>query len=56
MSVGALINLLVLLVFLLAGLAQTGSIDRRLGYRIAIPLAGLTFLLAGVRYVRSRRK
>lgn len=56
MSVGALINLLVLLVFLVVGLAQTGSIDRRLGYRIAIPLAGITFVLAVVRAFRSRRK
>ena len=51
---GRLVNFLVLLVFLLVGLAQTGSIDRRLGYRIAVPLAGIALLLALIRYLRSR--
>jgi hypothetical protein len=51
---GALINFLVLMVLLLVGLAQTGSIPPRLGYGIAIPLAVVTFALAVVRYRRSR--
>lgn len=47
---GALINVLVLIVFLLVGLAQTHSIPIGLGYGIAIPLAIVTFALAVMRY------
>jgi hypothetical protein len=52
--VGPLINFLVLIVFLLVGLAQTGSIPPRVGYAIAIPLAVVTLVLAIVRY-RQRK-
>ena len=51
---GALINLLVLLVLLLAGLGQTHSLPPRVAYGIAIPLAVITFALAIVRYRRRR--
>jgi len=51
---GAVINILVLLVFLCIGLAQAGSIPKQLGYGIGIPLAVVTFLLAIVRY-RQRK-
>jgi uncharacterized membrane protein YccC len=51
---GALINFLVLMVLLFAGLGQTGSIPPRVGYGIAIALAVVTFALAIVRYRRSK--
>jgi len=43
---GALINFLVLVVLLLAGLGQTHSLPPRVAYAIAIPLAVITFALA----------
>jgi hypothetical protein len=51
---GALINFLVLMVLLFAGLGQTGSLPPRVGYSIAIALAVVTFALAIVRYRRSK--
>jgi len=51
---GALINFLVLLVLLLAGLGQTQSLPPRIAYGIAIPLAVITFALAIVRYRRRK--
>ena len=51
---GALINSLVLMVLLFAGLGQTGSLPPRAGYGIAIALAVVTFALAIVRYRRSK--
>jgi hypothetical protein len=51
---GALINFLVLMVLLFAGLGQTGSLPPRVGYGIAITLAVITFGLAIVRYRRSK--
>ena len=51
---GALINILVLLVFLCIALTQAGSIPKQLGYGIGIPLAVVTFILAIVRY-RQRK-
>jgi hypothetical protein len=53
-SLGTLINFLVLLVLLFAGLAQTGSLPTRPAYAIAIGLAVVTFALAIVRYRRSK--
>jgi len=49
---GALINFLVLMVLLFAGLGQTGSLPPRVGFAIA--LAVVTFALAIVRYRRSK--
>ena len=51
---GALVNILVLAVFLCIGLAQAGSIPKNVGYGIGIPLAVVTFILAIVRY-RQRK-
>lgn len=51
---GPLINLLVLLVLLLAGLGQTHSLPPRIAYAVAIPLAVITFALAIVRYRRRK--
>jgi hypothetical protein len=51
---GPLINFLVLMVLLFAGLAQTNSISRGLGYGIAGALAVIAMILAIVRY--SQRK
>lgn len=51
---GPLINFLVLMVFLLCGLAQTHSIPPAIGYGIAIPLAIVTFGLAIVRYKQRK--
>jgi pantoate kinase len=47
---GPLINFLVLMVLLFAGLAQTNSIPRGVGYGIAGALAVITFILAIIRY------
>ena len=52
---GPLINFLVLMVLLFAGLAQTHSIPPKVGYGIAIPLAVITFILAIVRYSRAKK-
>ncbi len=52
---GPLINFLVLMVLLFAGLAQTKSLPPKLGYGIAIPLAVITFVLALIRYRRQRK-
>lgn len=54
MTMGPLINLLVLLVLLVVGLAQAGSVPKGLGYGIAVPLAALTMILAVARY-RQRK-
>jgi len=51
---GTLINFLVLMVLLFAGLAQTGTLPSRAGYAIAIALSVVTFALAIVRYRRSK--
>jgi hypothetical protein len=51
---GPLINFLVLMVLLLAGLAQTRSVPPRLGYGIAVPLAVVALGLALVRYRRTK--
>ena len=51
---GTLINFLVLMVLLFAGLAQTGTLPSGAGYAIAIALAVVTFALAIVRYRRSK--
>ncbi len=51
---GTVINLLVLAVFILVGLAQTRSIPTAIGYGIAIPLAIVTFLLAILRYKQRK--
>jgi hypothetical protein len=52
---GPLINFLVLMVLLFAGLAQTHTLPPKVGYGIAIPLAVITFGLAIVRYRRDRK-
>jgi hypothetical protein len=52
---GPLINFLVLMVLLFAGLAQTKSLPPEIGYGIAIPLAVITFALAVIRYRRQRK-
>ncbi len=51
---GAVVNLLVLAVFLCIGLAQAGSIPKNVGYGIGIPLAVVTFILAIVRYKQRK--
>lgn len=51
---GALVNILVLAVFLCIGLAQAGSIPKNVGYGIGIPLAVVTFILAIVRYKQRK--
>ena len=51
---GPLINFLVLMVFLLVGLAQTHSIPPTIGYGIAVPLGIVTFVLAIVRYKQRK--
>ena len=51
---GPLINFLVLMVLLFAGLAQTHSVSPAIGYGIAVPLAVVTFILAIIRY-RKRK-
>lgn len=51
---GPLINFLVLMVLLFAGLAQTRSLPPKIGYGVAIPLAVITFALALIRY-RQRK-
>ena len=51
---GPMINVMVLMVFLFAGLAQHGTLSKSLGYGIAIPLAVVTMILAIVRY-RQRK-
>jgi hypothetical protein len=51
---GPLINFLVLMVFLLAGLAQTGSIPKGPGLIAAGVLAVITFILAIVRYKKRK--
>jgi len=51
---GVLINFLVLLVLLLAGLGQTQSLPPRVAHGIAVPLAVITFALAIVRYRRRQ--
>ena len=53
---GPLINFLVLMVFLFAGLGQTHSIPTKVGYGIAIPLAVVTMILAIIRYRRRSGK
>ena len=53
---GPLINFLVLMVFLIVGLAQTNSIPKNIGYGIAIPLGIITFVLAIVRYARAKKQ
>ncbi|MGZ6142172.1 MAG: hypothetical protein ACXWLM_02485 [Myxococcales bacterium] len=49
-----MIQFLTLMVFLMVGLAQTGSIPPKIGYGIAIPLAAITIILAAIRY-KSRK-
>src|SRR5262249_38671535 len=51
---GPLINFLVLLVLLFAGLAQAHVLPARLGYGIAGGLAGIGFTLAIVRYRQGK--
>jgi hypothetical protein len=51
---GPLINFLVLMVFLIVGLAKTGSIPPNIGYGIAVPLGVITFGLAIVRYKQRK--
>lgn len=51
---GPLVNFLVLMVFLMVGLAQSGSIPKNVGYGVAIPLAVITMILAVIRY-RQRK-
>jgi hypothetical protein len=51
---GVLINFLVLFVFLMVGLAQSGSIAKNVGYGIAIPLAVITMILAIIRYKQRK--
>ena len=51
---GTLINFLVLMVLLFAGLGQSGTLPARTGHGIAIALAVVTFALAIVRYRRGK--
>jgi hypothetical protein len=51
---GPLINFLVLMVLLFAGLAQTRNLPPRVGYGIAVGLAVTAFTLAIVRYRQSK--
>jgi len=51
---GPLINFLVLMVLLFAGLAQAHAVPPRLGYGIAVGLAVIAFTLAIVRYRQGK--
>lgn len=51
---GTLINFLVLMVLLFAGLAQTRTLPPRLAYGIAVAMAVIAFTLAIVRYRQSK--
>ena len=51
---GALINFLVLLVFLFVGLAQHGDLSKQVGYGVGIPLAVVALVLAAVRYKQRK--
>jgi hypothetical protein len=51
---GPLINFLVFMVLLTAGLAQTHTIPPGIGYGIAGTLAVITFVLAIVRYKQRK--
>ena len=53
---GPLINFLVLMVLLFAGLAQTKSVPPRVGYAVGGTLAAVTMVLAVIRYRRDSRK
>ncbi|MBS2021444.1 MAG: hypothetical protein JST92_03485 [Deltaproteobacteria bacterium] len=50
----ALINFLTLMTLLFAGLAQSGSLSRGLGYGVAGACAGVTVILAIVRYKQRK--
>jgi hypothetical protein len=54
LMMGALITFLTLMVFLFAGLGQTGSISPRIAYPIAGVLAVITLALAIVRYKQRK--
>jgi hypothetical protein len=51
---GILINLLVFLVLLFAGLAQARAMPPRIAYGIAVALAVIAFTLAIVRYRQDK--
>ena len=51
---GPMINFLVFMVLLFAGLAQTKSIPPKIAYTVAIALAVITMGLAIVRYNRDK--
>jgi len=53
---GPLINFLVLMVLLFAGLAQTHSLPPAVGYGIAVPLAVVTLILAIIRYQKRKKE
>lgn len=53
-GMGALINFLVLLVFLFVGLAQHGDLSKQVGYGVGIPLAVVALVLAAVRYKQRK--
>lgn len=50
---GPMINFLVFMVLLFAGLAQTKSIPPKIGYTVAIVIAVITMILAIIRYKRD---
>jgi len=53
--VGALINFLVLMTLLFAGLAQTRSLAPRVAWPVAVGCAVIAMALAIVRYSRSKK-
>ena len=53
---GPLINFLVMMTLLFAGLAQSGSMNTRLAYSIAGGTAAVAFVLAAVRYKQRKDK
>jgi len=53
--VGALINFLVLMTLLFAGLAQTRSLAPRVAWPVAVGCAAIAMGLAIVRYSRSKK-
>ena len=51
---GPLINFLVMMTLLFAGLAQSGSMNAKVAYSIAGTAAAIAFVLAAVRYKQRK--
>ena len=51
---GPLINFLVLMTLLFAGLAQSGSVSKGVGYGVAGATAAVAMVLAAIRYKQRK--